>query len=190
MNHTLVRFPYLPILSTVIVARFLSLKDSPMVNLRQRIWNWGAIATLAIAITACGSSPEEVASSPSPVDPVTLTPEEVQNYARVILELEPIRQVALGQVQTLVDSGVAPIIICTDPQSLAGLSSEVTEVVVNFCTRAKEINDKYGFTPTRFNDITRNLPTNAELKAQVDEALLAQVMNPETTAPETTDLGQ
>ncbi|HBQ96935.1 MAG TPA: hypothetical protein DD761_00105 [Cyanobacteria bacterium UBA11691] len=190
MNLTLVRFLYLPIPSTVIVARFLSLKYSPMVNLRQKIWNWGAIAALAISITACGSSPEEIGSSPSPVNPVTLTPEEVQNYARVILELEPIRQVALGQVQTLVDSGVAPIIICTDPQSLAGLSSEVTEVVVNFCTRAKEINAKYGFTPTRFNDITRNLPTNAELKAQVDEALLAQVMNPETTAPETTDLGQ
>ena len=156
-----------------------------MVNQKQRIWSWGAIATFAIAFSACGSSPEEVNSSP--ITPVTLTPEEVQNYARVILEIEPIRQVALGQVQTLVDTGVAPIIICTEPQSMVGLSSEITEVVVNFCTQAKEINAEYGFTPTRFNDITRNLPTDPELKAQIDQALLAQVTNPQTTAPETTE---
>ncbi|MDJ1177938.1 DUF4168 domain-containing protein [Roseofilum sp. BLCC_M91] len=156
-----------------------------MVNVRQRICSWGAIATLAIAATACGSSPEQSSSSPAPVDPVTLTPEEVQNYAKVILEIEPMRQVALGQVQTLVDSGVAPIVICNDPQSLSGLSSDVMEVVVNFCTQAKEINAAYGFTPTRFNEITRNLGTDAELKAQIDGALLAQVNNPGTTAPAT-----
>ncbi|MDJ1170056.1 DUF4168 domain-containing protein [Roseofilum sp. BLCC_M154] len=155
-----------------------------MVNVRQRIWSWGAIAALAVSFTGCGSSPEEMGASPAPVEPVTLTPEEVQNYARVILEIEPIREVALGQVQTLIDSGVAPIIICNDPQSLAGLSSEVTEVIVNYCTQSKEINAKYGFTPTRFNDITRNLNTDAQLKAQIDQALLAQVMNPEMTAPE------
>jgi hypothetical protein len=156
-----------------------------MVNVRQRIWSWGAIAILALSFTGCGSSPEEIGAAPTAVEPVTLTPEEVQNYAKVILEIEPIREVALGQVQTLIDSGVAPIIICNDPQSLAGLSSEVTEVIVNFCTQSKEINAKYGFTPTRFNDITRNLTTDAQLKAQIDQALLAQVMNPETTAPET-----
>ncbi|MDJ1173861.1 DUF4168 domain-containing protein [Roseofilum capinflatum] len=155
-----------------------------MMNVKQRIWHWGAIAALAISFSACGSSPQESNSSAAPVDPVTLTPEEVQNYARVILEIEPIRQVALGRAQTLVDSGVAPIIICNDPQSMAGLSSEVIEVVVNFCTEAKAINAQYGFTPTRFNDITRNLATDTQLKAQIDEALLAQVMNPEMTAPE------
>jgi len=159
-----------------------------MMNVKQRIWHWGAIAALAISFSACGSSPDEINASP-PVDPVTLTPEEVQNYAKVILEIEPMRQVALGRAQTLVDSGVAPIIICNDPQSMAGLSSEVMEVVVDFCTEAKAINAQYGFTPTRFNDITRNLATDTQLKAQIDEALLAQVMNPETTAPETPDLG-
>jgi len=158
-----------------------------MIKVRQKIRSWGAIAALAIALTACGSSSQEGNPAPAPGDRVTLTPEEVQNYAQAILEIEPIRQVALGQVQTLADSGVAPIIICNAPQSMAGLSSEMTEVVVNFCTQAKEINAKYGFTPTRFNDITRNLKTDPELKAQIDQALLAQVMNPETTAPETTE---
>ncbi len=152
-------------------------------NVKRRLLCLRAIASFVIhtaipcsfLFTGCTSTPEEITPSPSPMAAVTLTEEEVQNYAKAILDIEPIRQASLGQVQTLTPDGVAPILSCNQPQTLVGLSPEIRAVIVTFCTQAKEISTNYGLTPTRFNAITSNLPTDAALKTQITQALVAQL---------------
>ncbi|MDJ1185010.1 DUF4168 domain-containing protein [Roseofilum casamattae] len=142
---------------------------------------WGGYGTIAafaiatLALTGCGSGAEDATETPDEtVAPVTVTPEEVQNYATAILEIEPAREVALGRVQTLMEDGVAPIVTCNQPESLKELSNEAREAIVTFCTQAREIGASYGFTPARFNAITSNLPADATLKEQVTQALIQQ----------------
>ena len=157
----------------MVVARFLE-----SVNRKIRHAGYNTIAIFAIAtvtLTGCGSGAEEATeNSDETVAPVTVTPAEVQNYAKAILEIEPAREVALGRVQTLMDDGVAPIVTCSQPESLKELSTEVREAIVTFCNQARDIGASYGFTPARFNAITSNLPADATLKEQVTQALMAQ----------------
>jgi len=112
---------------------------------------------------------------PPPPPRVFLSDEEVTNYAKAVLAIEPFRRAAYNQVEQ--NSSKVPLIICNQPQTLADLPLDVKEIAVNYCTSSLEIAQRNGFTVTRFNDITANLPAYRDLRQLLEYELLRQQKN-------------
>jgi len=136
----------------------------------------GILASIASIVSGCASAPPPATSDvPPPPPPVFLSDEEVTNYAKAVLAIEPFRRAAYNQIEQ--NSSKVPLIICNQAQTIEDLPLDVKEIAVNYCTSALEIAQRNGFTVTRFNDITANLPTDRELRQLLEDELLRQQRN-------------
>ncbi|NJL22066.1 MAG: DUF4168 domain-containing protein [Leptolyngbyaceae cyanobacterium SM1_3_5] len=97
--------------------------------------------------------------------------QEVQNYARSILEIEPLRQAAYDQIKRITGEDVPPI-MCNRPESLNRLSREVRQIAVNYCNRSVQIASGHGLPADRFNAITAALQNDPDLAARIQEAMV------------------
>lgn len=97
--------------------------------------------------------------------------QEVQNYARSILEIEPVRQNAYDAIKRITGSDVPPI-MCNRPASLNNLSREVREIAVNYCRQSAQIAASHGLSADRFNAITAALQSDPDLAARIQEAMV------------------
>lgn len=137
----------------------------------------GWLASLALVLSGCTSQPPPVASDPVPAAPTDfLSPEELQaeiaNYAQAILEIESIRIEMAVQVEQI--AGSVPFVVCNQPDTLDAVAGDIQDIVVNYCTRAKEIGESYELTASRFNEITDSLASDPDLRQKIQEELLRQ----------------
>lgn len=98
--------------------------------------------------------------------------EEVQNYARSLLEIEPVRQDAYNAIKRITGSNEVPPIICNRPGSLNNLNREVRQIAVNYCTRSAQIAASHDLTADRFNAITATLQGDRDLATRIQEAMV------------------
>lgn len=101
-----------------------------------------------------------------------ITPAEVQNYARSVLAIEPIRQTAYDEIKRISGSREVPAIACHRPSSLDRLGRDIRQIVVNYCSQSIEIVESNNLTIGRFNTITSNLGSDSALASRIQEALI------------------
>lgn len=105
---------------------------------------------------------------------------EVTNYAKAMLEMEPLRQQAYNDVKQLVGAGDVPPIVCFQERSMRNLPTNARPVVELYCNRSKDIIEKYfGATQAgsqRYNDITTAIsgddPPNPGLQQRIQNELI------------------
>lgn len=132
----------------------------------------GWFAGITAILTGCGSNP--ASESPTPTPMVTsATSEDIENYARAILAIEPIRQAAYEEIQKMNNNETIPDVNCTKSESLAALSKNIQGIAVNYCQRAKKfIDDTEGLTMDKFNAITSSVQSNPELQQRIQNELV------------------
>ncbi|MGK7904877.1 MAG: DUF4168 domain-containing protein [Hormoscilla sp.] len=136
----------------------------------------GMLVSIASIVSGCVSVPPPATPDvPPPPDPVILSDEEITNYAKAVLAIEPFRRAAYNQAEQI--TGQVPLIICNQPNTIADLPKEVKSLAINYCNKALEIAQMNGFTVTRFNDITAYLPTDREQRKLIEDELLRQQRN-------------
>jgi hypothetical protein len=102
----------------------------------------------------------------------SITSEEVTNYAKSVLAIEPIRLSAYSEIKEKVGSGNIPAIACYKPESLKSLSNKnLRAIAVNYCKKSKEIVESNGLTSSRFNAITVSIQNDSKLADQVQKEL-------------------
>ncbi len=95
--------------------------------------------------------------------------QDVSNYARAVLALEPVRKDALARIEKIL--GKVPPIVCSDSNTLDALSGEARTIAVNFCNKSKEIVESNGLTTNTFNQITANVQTDPDLKQRIKQEM-------------------
>ena len=132
----------------------------------------GWFAGITAILTGCGSNP--ASESPTPTPMVTsATSEDIENYARAILAIEPIRQAAYEEIQKMTNNETIPDVTCTKSESLAALPKNIQGIAVNYCQRAKKfIDDTEGLTMDKFNAITSSVQSNPELQQRIQNELV------------------
>jgi hypothetical protein len=133
------------------------------------------VAGLVVVLAGCTAP--QTNQAPSPVSNVNN--DEVARYAKALLAIETSRQAAVTEIGRVNDGNLPPSIICSQPESLKNLTRGVQAIAVNYCQQAKQAGETNGFSMSRFNAITANLPNDAELTKQV-QAELARLQQ---TAP-------
>lgn len=94
--------------------------------------------------------------------------QEVMSYARSVLAIEPARQSAYNEIQSI--NGSVPPILCH--RSLNGLPSSIRPIAVDYCNQAIGIVESNNLTITRFNEITVYRQSDADLDRRVRNALV------------------
>ena len=102
--------------------------------------------------------------------------EEVTNYARAVLAMEPIRQQTRDKLKQIVGATNVPRFFACSPEKVNGLSDTARDTIDNYCTAAQNIVSSNNLTIKQFNDITNaisgNPPADPVLKQRVQEELI------------------
>ncbi|MFZ4641051.1 MAG: DUF4168 domain-containing protein [Nodosilinea sp.] len=109
-----------------------------------------------------------------------VSPEEVMNYARSVLEMDGPRTQAYNQIKTLLSGANYDInaidMRCTATANLNQLPRrirrEVREIVIGYCNRASDIVRTNGLKVEQFNAITAAYPQDQALAEQIRTALM------------------
>ncbi|MCT0255237.1 MULTISPECIES: DUF4168 domain-containing protein [unclassified Synechocystis] len=99
------------------------------------------------------------------------SPESINHYAKAVLAIEVERKKAFEEIQTLIGR-VPPQLTCTNRDSIRKLPRNAQAIAVNFCNRSKQIAEESGLKPGEFNRITEAARNNANLKTQIQRAII------------------
>jgi Domain of unknown function (DUF4168) len=92
---------------------------------------------------------------------------DLRNYAAALMQIEPIRQSALTKVSQANGGGKLPNLVCSQPDTMAGLNSEAKSLFINYCNQCESIATSRGLSIEKFNQITQSLRSNSQLKEKV-----------------------
>lgn len=134
-----------------------------------------AIGLLSGAVPRLGvQSPAAMFSNAAYAQTTTtaVSNEEVRNYARALLSIEPIRLTAYEEIKRISGSERVPAIACHRPESLGNLNRNIREIAVNYCTQAISIVESNNLSIGRFNIITSLLQNDRALASRIQEELV------------------
>lgn len=145
-----------------------SLKESLIIKILAAIaWLVGFTAILA-GCTLNRASDSDVQSSPS----LSVSSEEVENYAKVVLAIEPKREAATKEILRISKKDKIPSIVCTKPKTITSLPRNIRGIAVNYCQQAKDISESNGLTIVRFNDMTAAVQSDEQLSIRIQNELI------------------
>lgn len=96
--------------------------------------------------------------------------EEITNYARVVLALEPRRNQVFNEIKKIV--GEVPRIVCDQPSSINALPGNAPQLAVSYCDRAKQIIEARDLTVARFNEITLRQQSDPQFRQRIQAEIL------------------
>jgi len=99
------------------------------------------------------------------------SPDSINRYAQAVLAIEVERKKAFEQIQAMIGR-VPPQLTCTNRDSIRQLPRNAQAIVVSFCNRSKQIAQESGLQPGEFNRITEAARNNANLKTQIQRAII------------------
>jgi hypothetical protein len=134
----------------------------------------GAVATASLVSSTLVLNSKADAQAAQPVNS-----DELRNYARAMLKIEPERQQAFDDIKKIIGSGDIPKIVCDDNNSLNGLPGKAKDIAVNYCKRYQTVAQENGLDTKRFNMITLQLQSDKDLKIKMTNMLLCLQKNPE-----------
>lgn len=133
----------------------------------------GWLAGVTGVLVGCSSN--QASDSPTPISTVSgksITSEEVKNYARAVLAIEPSRQAAYSEIQKLTNEEKVPDVTCTEVSSVAALPTSIQDIAVNYCNQSKKIGESNGLTMSQFNAITVSAQSDSELQKRIQNELV------------------
>jgi hypothetical protein len=108
----------------------------------------------------------------------SITNQEVQDYARSVLAIEPIRQETYNQIKQIIGDRDVPAIACHQPNSLNNLNRNIRAIAVDYCDRSIEIVEQNNLTIGRFNVITTSQQSDPDLQQRIQEELIRLQRSP------------
>lgn len=100
------------------------------------------------------------------------TEAEVNNYARAVLEAEPVRQTALTDLKQSMGSEQLPRIACDREDSISNLPDNARSIAKGYCSQYESIVKKYFSSFEEFNQITKTVQNNPNLRQRIQDEML------------------
>jgi hypothetical protein len=133
----------------------------------------GWLVGLTAILAGCSSnSASETSTEIQAVSGESISAEEVENYAKTVLAIEPSRQSAYTEIQQLINDEQFPDVSCTKSDTIATLPSNIRDIAVNYCNQSKQISESQGLTLSQFNTITASAQADPELQKRIQNELV------------------
>lgn len=142
-----------------------------LASLMSRVFSTVGWLVLTMLFAGCAN---KAANSPTPVPTMTsVSTEQLKNYARAVLAIEPKRQEAYKEIRKSFDDDQnVPEIVCTRTDTIASLAKNVQDIAVNYCNQSKKIAESNSLTIQQFNGITLTAQTDQELQKRIYNELV------------------
>lgn len=101
----------------------------------------------------------------------SVSDQEIQDYAKSVLSIEPLRQAAYNQIKQITGSDDLPAVACHRPSSLSNLPDNIRDIAVDYCNQAIAIVERNELTITRFNEITIAHQSDRSLSNRIQQAI-------------------
>lgn len=101
-----------------------------------------------------------------------VTDQEIMDYARSVLAIEPLRQSAYNQIKQITGTANVPSIACHRPSSLNDLPGNIRQIAIDYCNQAISIVEDNNLTISRFNAITVAHQADSSLSDRIQQAIL------------------
>ncbi len=92
---------------------------------------------------------------------------DLRSYAAALVKIEPIRQSSLAQVSQANGGGKLPNLVCNQPDTMNGLSSEAKTLFINYCNQCERIAASEGLSIEKFNQITQAVRSSPQIQEKV-----------------------
>ena len=154
-----------------------------LANLKRVLWRslvLSAISTVGLSIgllTDLSSSSSNLLFS-TVVYAQQFSETDLTKYARAVLEAEPVREAALGEIKQKIGSGDVPPIACYKPETLDNLPENARNVAKDYCNKYEGIVKKYFTSVEQFNSITKTVQNDPNLKKRIQDEMLRLQGNP------------
>lgn len=146
---------------------------SPQVDLR-KIYTWllPCLLPVVFLLPSCGSNPNSASSLVSPEELAkTISDPEIKNYAQAVVAIEQLRKTTNQEMTKVAEGKPFNEVVCTQPETIASLSTKMQEVAIDFCTKVRKLSEENGLTIPRFNAITVNAKNNPDLQKRINDQL-------------------
>jgi len=143
-------------------------RESLMIRVFHAI-SW--LVSLTIILAGCSSKTVSESATPTPAVSA-VSSEDIANYAKAVLAIEPSRQEAYSEIQKMLNHEKVPDIICTQADSIAALPNRVQDIAVNYCNQSKKIGEGQGLTMAQFNEITVKAQSDPDLQRRIQNELV------------------
>jgi hypothetical protein len=97
---------------------------------------------------------------------------EVNNYARAVLEAEPVRQTALTELKQSMGSDELPRIACDREETISKLPDNARSIAQSYCSQYESIVKRYFSSFEEFNQITKTVQNNPDLRQRIQDEML------------------
>lgn len=98
---------------------------------------------------------------------------EVSKYAMAVLEAEPVRETALKNIREMTPPGQdVPEVACYKKDTLEKLAENARDVALKYCSNYESIVKKYFGSFEEFNQITKNVQRDPNLKKRIQDEML------------------
>jgi len=153
-----------------------TLLKTPQVRLNRIIPKSLIVASIATAGLLAGVVPSLSNTSPTLVfgtaaQAQEISSEEITNYARAVLAIEPRRLAAVQEIKGKLNGSI-PQVVCNETKSINRLRGDVRGLAVSYCNLDKQMIEQNGLTVSRFNAITLRQQTDQALKLKIQAELL------------------
>jgi Domain of unknown function (DUF4168) len=99
-----------------------------------------------------------------------ISEDEIQSYAKTVLEMEPYRISAYDKIKQITGAEVPPI-LCHRASSLNNLDPSIRDIAISFCNQAVSIAESHNLSITRFNEITIAQQSDGSLADRIRQAI-------------------
>lgn len=120
--------------------------------------------TLLILATAAASV---IALAQPSLAQMVVTPQELQNYARALTQIEPLRQSAVAGIQARLRQRSVPPLQCSDLSNLSVNDNNVRNIVWHYCRQSFQVIQRNGLNHIRFQEITKAQAENPGLRMMI-----------------------
>lgn len=129
-------------------------------------------AIISLVSIATGIVPDITAGQPSQIFNSAaraddFSDKDLRSYAAALMQIEPIRQATLPQVSRANGGGRLPNLVCSQRETMNGLTEAARTLFINYCNRCESITSSLGLSIDKFNQITQSLHSNPQLKSRV-----------------------
>jgi Domain of unknown function (DUF4168) len=97
---------------------------------------------------------------------------DLNNYARAVLEAEPVRQTALTELKQSIGSNELPRIACDREDTISNLPDNARSIAQGYCSQYESIVKKYFSSFEEFNQITKTVQSNPNLRQRIQDEML------------------
>lgn len=97
-------------------------------------------------------------------------PERIEQFAQVLIDIEPLRRQALDDIQEIM--GTTPHnILCHKSETYTSLPADASRIAEKYCEDSRSIVNKSGLTASEFNKIATAVRNDRDLEAKVQNAM-------------------